>query len=79
MKALELMAEVDAQRRVQLVLPESVLPGIVRVIVLTPETLEEEAEATWMSGIAREWAGELADERQDIYTLEDGEPVDAAR
>jgi hypothetical protein len=29
-----------------------------------------------MTGVANEWAGELSDVRQDIYTLADGEPVD---
>jgi hypothetical protein len=27
-----------------------------------------------MSGVAREWADELSDARQDIYTLSDGAP-----
>ena len=34
------------------------------------------AAERWMSGIAREWSDELSDDRQDIYTLDDGEPVD---
>jgi len=62
-----------------MVLPRSVRPGQVRVLVLVPEAEEDEASALWMQGIAREWAAELADEREDIYTLEDGEPVDATR
>jgi hypothetical protein len=49
----------------------------VRIIVLIPE--EDEAGGAWMQGIAREWAAELHDPREDIYTLEDGKPVDAAR
>ena len=77
MKAFELVAEVDEQRRLQVMLPESTMPGRVRVLVLVPETEDEEAGALWMQGIAREWAAELADEREDIYTLEDGEPVNA--
>ena len=78
MKALELIAEVDAQHHLQIVLPASVPLGRVRVIVLTPEADEDEAGGEWMNGIAREWAEDLADSRQDIYTLEDGEPVHAA-
>ena len=50
-----------------------------RVIVLTPEQDEDEAGGPWMSGISQEWAEELLDLRQDIYTLEDGEPIHAAR
>jgi hypothetical protein len=79
MKAFEFFAEVDAQRRVQIALPPTVMPGTVRIIVLAQETDEEETDALWMQGVAREWADELADTRQDIYTLEDGEPIDAAR
>jgi hypothetical protein len=40
---------------------------------------EDEAGVQWSSGIAREWAEDLADPRQDIYTLDDGEPVDEGR
>ena len=79
MKAIERLAEVDAQHRLQVFLPESVLPGQVRLIVLTPEPEEDEAGRAWMKGIAHEWAEELADTREDIYTLEDGEPIHATR
>ena len=29
----------------------------------------------WTAGVAQEWADELSDPEQDIYTLADGEPV----
>jgi len=29
--------------------------------------------------VAHEWAAELADEREDLYTLADGDPIDASR
>ena len=79
MKAIELTAQVDASHILQVALPASVLPGQVRVIVLTPEPEEDAAGSAWMNGIAHEWAEELQDARQDIYTLDDGEPVHAAR
>lgn len=79
MKAFEFVAEVDKQHCLHVVLPESTMPGRVRVIVLVPEAEEDEAGTLWMQGIAREWMAELADEREDIYTLEDGEPVNAVR
>ena len=44
-----------------------------RLIVLLPD--EDEAGGAWTHGIAKEWADELRDSRQDIYTLEDGQPV----
>jgi hypothetical protein len=31
------------------------------------------ADDAWTEGIAREWAGDLLDSRQDIYHLADGE------
>jgi hypothetical protein len=40
---------------------------------------EDEAGVSWMRGVAAEWLDELADARQDIYTLQDGRPVDASR
>lgn len=78
MKALEFVAEVDEHHRLELELPASAAPGRVRVIVLLPEPGDDEAGAFWTQGIAREWAAELADKREDIYTMEDGEPVEAA-
>jgi hypothetical protein len=77
MKAVELVGRVDNQHRLQAQVPESLPPGPVRIIVLIPE--EDEAGAAWMQGIAREWATELSDSREDIYTLEDGKPADATR
>ena len=79
MRALEFVAEVDEQRRLQVSLPEMLAPATVRVIVLVPEPGEDDAGIAWAQGIAREWSAELADSREDIYTLEDGEPADAAR
>ena len=79
MKALEFVAEVDEQRRLHLAVPEIPAQARVRVIVLVPEPGEDDAGLVWAQGIAREWSAELADPREDIYTLEDGEPADAAR
>jgi hypothetical protein len=36
---------------------------------------EDQAGEAWIDGIAREWADDLGDARQDIYTVEDGEPI----
>jgi hypothetical protein len=48
----------------------------VRLIVLLPD--EDGGGISWTHGVAKEWAGELQDPRQDIYTLKDGQPVNAA-
>lgn len=77
MKAIELTVRVNKNHHLSARLPESVPPGQVRVLVLLPE--EDDAGAIWMEAIAREWATEMTDPREDIYTLEDGEPVNEAR
>lgn len=51
-------------------------PGQVRVIVLVPE--EDEAGKVWPERIAREWSFELNDPREDVYTVDDGQPVNAS-
>jgi hypothetical protein len=86
MQALEFTAEIDANHRLQLKLPETAAPGPVRVLVLLPEAGETESvqtsndsDALWMKSVAREWREELGDVREDIYTIEDGEPIHAAR
>ncbi|MDB5301940.1 MAG: hypothetical protein JWO87_3603 [Phycisphaerales bacterium] len=40
---------------------------------------EDPTDAEWSAAIARDWASDLGDQRQDIYTLEDGEPEDGSR
>ena len=67
MKALELIGEVDETHRLQVQVPEALPPGLVRILVLIPE--EDDAGGGWLQGIAREWAAELRDPREDIYTL----------
>ncbi len=39
--------------------------------------IEDYASIAWANGIAREWTDELRDTRQDIYTLDDGQPANA--
>jgi len=77
MRAIEVMGRVDDQHQIHAQGPESLPAGLVRLIVLVPE--EDEAGAYWMQGIAKEWAAELNDPREDIYTVDDGQPVDATR
>jgi len=33
----------------------------------------------WAHGIAAEWSAQLQDPREDIYTLDNGRPVNAPR
>jgi hypothetical protein len=77
MKAIELLGDIDEQHRLQAQVPAELPTGPVRLIVLLPE--EDEGGSAWANGIAREWTEELGDARQDIYTLKDGQPLNAPR
>jgi hypothetical protein len=77
MKAIELIGDIDDQHRLKADVPQELPAGPVRLIVLFPE--EDEAGAAWSRAVSREWADELGDPQQDIYTLEDGQPLDAPR
>ena len=44
-----------------------------------PVPEQDEQEDTWMRGVASEWSEDPADTRQDLYTLEDGQPFNGAR
>ena len=77
MKAIELLGEIDNERRLRAEVPEGFPAGLVRVIVLVPE--EDEAGLAWAGGISCEWSAELSDPEQDIYTLDDAQPVNAPR
>ena len=76
-KAIELVGEIDDQHRLLAQVPAGFPAGSVRVIVMTAE--EDEAGLAWASGLRSEWSEELSDSTQDIYTVEDGRPVNAAR
>jgi hypothetical protein len=76
MKAIELFGDIDEQHRLQARVPEELPAGPVRLIVVFPD--DDDAGEAWASGIAK-WADELRDSRQDIYTLEDGQPLNARR
>ena len=77
MKAIEVLGEIDEQHRLQAQVPEHFPAGSVRVIVLMPE--EDDAGSAWAGGLSAEWSEELADSNQDVYTLDDGQPVNAPR
>jgi len=74
MKPIRLTGQIDQNHRLSAEVPESVPPGPVTVLIV-PRAHEDDAGDAWMAGIAREWADDLADPRQDIYTLADGAPV----
>jgi hypothetical protein len=77
MKAIELTGDINEQHELQARVPPGLPAGRVRLIVLLPD--EDDAGAAWPQGVAHEWADDLADTRQDNYTIQDGQPVDAER
>jgi hypothetical protein len=77
MKAIELIGNIDEQHRLHAQVPAEIPAGQVRLIVFLPG--EDEAGGLWADGVASEWSAELSDSREDIYTLEDGQPVNATR
>ena len=79
MRTLELEAEIDDRGHVEFDLPPGTPAGPVRVLLLMPELGDDDGGFSWMAGVANEWREDLADQRQDIYTLDDGEPVLASR
>jgi hypothetical protein len=76
MDPIAIQGHIDDQHRLSAVVPESVPPGPVTVLIAALQ--EDDAGTAWMAGISRQWADELGDSRQDIYTLTDGEVVDPA-
>ncbi len=81
MRAIETTARVDDSRSLRLDadLPSDA-PGLVRVIVLIPDpnllvAADEPTEQEWLRLLMAGGAfDDLADPREDIYTIEDGEP-----
>ncbi len=76
MRAVELVGEINEQHHLLAQVPEDLPVGPVRVILLVPD--EDEAGPAWVRGIAQEWRDDLGDTRQEIYTLQDGQPVHEA-
>jgi hypothetical protein len=79
MITIKVSGQIDEQHRLHAQVPPTVGPGQVDVLLLVPNAIEDDAEQQWEAGIAREWSAELSDPREDIYSLDDGEPVDDSR
>ena len=79
MPEFRILGNVDAAHHLSASVPDGIGPGQVEIVLIVPPTDEDDAGAAWMEGIAREWQDELCDPLQDIYTLEDGDPVDGAK
>ncbi len=66
---------VDDNHQLSANVPGSVPPGPVTIWIAS-NSAEDDAGPAWSYGISHEWAEDLSDPRQDIYTIADGEPVD---
>ena len=71
MSRIEIIGTVDDQHRLNLILPDEIKAGPIKVI-LEPAGEEED---DWFQGVAAIWARDY-NPREDIYTLQDGEPFD---
>ena len=73
MNPVRIRGRIDEKRRLSADVPDMFGPGPVTIWIVPAE--EDDAGDAWASGAAEQWADELGDVRQDIYTLADGEPV----
>ncbi len=71
--AVRIRGSIDEKRRLSADVPDMLSPGPVTIWIVPAD--EDDAGDAWVSGVAEQWAEELGDVRQDIYTLADGEPV----
>jgi hypothetical protein len=67
----------DEQDRLTPKVPNTIPPGLV-MFGASPASFDDDAGQAWLAGVAREWADELGDPREDIYTLADGEALSMA-
>jgi hypothetical protein len=78
MDSISIQGHVDNEHRLSAIVPGSVPPGPVTVWIGASAAEEDDAGSAWMAGIGTQWADELSDPREDLYTLADGEAVDPA-
>jgi hypothetical protein len=76
MDSIEVQGFVDGEHHLTARVPGSIPAGPVTIMIKPNPAVVDESEGVWMDAIAQEWAEDLADERQDIYTLTDGEAID---
>ena len=76
MDSFRIEGQIDDQHRLSADVPGSIPPGPVTVWIQPQSSPEDAAGESWSAGVAREWAEELGDTRQDIYTMADGAALD---
>ena len=68
MRAIVLVGQIDEQHQLRADAPIDLPPGQVRLVMRTAD--EDEAGASWSSGISEAWRDQLSDARQDIAATE---------
>ncbi|MBI3466509.1 MAG: hypothetical protein HY000_26135 [Planctomycetes bacterium] len=71
MPPIKPVEDVDEQHRRSAEVPLTAAPANAPGMVQAVE--DDDAGLAWMAGIGREWEAELSDEREDLYSLADGE------
>ncbi len=74
MKTVKVLGNVDKSHRLSAQVPSEISPGPVTVLIVRKSVQDEDGDE-WAAAVAQDWANELNDSREDIYTLNDGEPV----
>jgi hypothetical protein len=77
MSTIELVGHVDEQHQLRVEVPVHVPPGPVSVVLELADEPANAEDGSWSRAVIRLWARDWSDPREDIYTLEDGEPCRA--
>jgi hypothetical protein len=77
MRAIGIVGEIDDDHQIRAQAPRDLPAGPVQLIVVRPD--EDESGAFWPWDVSQAWSDDLGDIRQDLYSLADGQPIDASR
>ena len=77
MSTVRLAGNIDENHQLSASVPDSISACPVTILIIPPSQ-EDEAGDAWATGVSQQWADELGDSRQDIYTLSNGEPAGEA-
>jgi hypothetical protein len=76
MKAIEITGKIDNEGILTIDQPLKLHNKQVKIIILIPEEEDEMDDALWLQAVSSNPAFDfLEEEEEDIYTIEDGEPI----
>ena len=70
MKTVKLLGNVDNSHRLLAQVPPDIAPGPITVLIVRNSAEDVDGD-DWAAAVAQDWANELNDPREDIYTLND--------